>query len=134
MRRMVWVAIVMLVVTIGSLLALDCHGRLVVIGTGPWEVKDRCGEPAAIDDVMKHIPQRAYDSTSQSTVDILVPVQRSIWTYNFGETRFLYDLTFQEGKLIDITTGDDGYDTGERRRRESPWPPPTWITRADIFS
>jgi len=74
MRRMVWVAIVMLVVTIGSLLALDCHGRLVVIGTSPWEVKDRCGEPAAIDDVMKHIPQRAYDSTSQSTVDILVPV------------------------------------------------------------
>jgi Protein of unknown function (DUF2845) len=42
-------------------------------------------------------------------VYILVPVQQSIWTYNFGWTRFLYDLTFQEGKLIDITTGNDGH-------------------------
>ena len=39
----------------------------------------------------------------------LVPVQQSIWTYNFGSTRFLYYLTFQEGKLIDITTGEYGH-------------------------
>jgi hypothetical protein len=39
----------------------------------------------------------------------LVPVQQSIWTYNFGSTRFLYYLTFQEGKLIDITMGDYGH-------------------------
>jgi Protein of unknown function (DUF2845) len=103
------VAVMMLVVTIGSALALDCHGRLVVIGASPWEVKERCGEPTAIEDVMKHIPQRAYDPTSRATVYILVPVQQSIWTYNFGSTRFLYFLTFQEGKLIDITTGDYGH-------------------------
>ena len=100
---------VMLVVTIGSALALDCHGRLVVIGVSPWEVKERCGEPDAIEDVMTHLAQRAYDPTSQATVYILVPVQQSIWTDNFGSTRFLYDLTFQEGKLIDITTGDYGH-------------------------
>jgi Protein of unknown function (DUF2845) len=103
------VAVMMLVVTIGSALALDCHGRLVVIGASPWEVKERCGEPTAIEDVMKHIPQRAYDPTNRATVYILVPVQQSIWTYNFGSTRFLYFLTFQEGKLIDITTGDYGH-------------------------
>ena len=40
-----------------------------------------------------------------------MPVQQSIWTYNFGSTRFLYQyyLTFQEGKLIDIATGDYGH-------------------------
>jgi hypothetical protein len=103
------VAVVMLVVTIGSALALDCHGRLVVIGASPWEVKERCGEPTAIEDVMKHLPQRAYDPISQTSVYILVPVQQSIGTYNFGSTRFLYYLTFQEGKLIDITTGDYGH-------------------------
>jgi Protein of unknown function (DUF2845) len=74
-----------------------------------WEVKERCGESSAIDDVTKHLPQRAYNPISQTSVYILVPVQQSIWTYNFGSTRFLYYLTFQEGKLIDITTGDDGY-------------------------
>ena len=113
MRRIVRlatvVAVVMLVVTIGTALALDCHGRLVVIGASPWEVQERCGEPSAIEDVVKHLAQRAYDPTSQSTVYILMPVQQSIWTYNFGSTRFLYYLTFQEGKLIDITTGDYGH-------------------------
>jgi hypothetical protein len=74
MRRTVLVAVVMLVLTIGNVLALDCHGRLVVIGASPWEVKERCGEPTAIDDVMHHISQRAYDPTSHTTVDILVPV------------------------------------------------------------
>ena len=103
------VAVVMLVVTIGTALALDCHGRLVVIGASPWEVKERCGEPTTIEDVMKHLAQRAHDPISQTTMYILVPVQQSIWTYNFGSTRFLYDLTFQEGKLIDVTTGDDGH-------------------------
>jgi hypothetical protein len=92
-----------------SALALDCHGRLVVLGASPWDVKERCGEPSAIDDVMRQFPQRAYDPISQTTVYILVPVQQSIWTYNFGPTRFLYYLTFQDGKLIEITTGDYGY-------------------------
>jgi hypothetical protein len=113
MRRMVRVTIavvvVMLVVTIETALALDCHGRLVVIGASPWEVKERCGEPAAIEDVLKHLPQRAYNPLSQTSFYILVPVQQSIWTDNFGSTRFLYYLTFQEGKLIDITTGDYGH-------------------------
>jgi len=113
MRRIAVVAsvlsIMVLAVTIGTALALDCHGRLVVIGASPWEVKERCGEPTAIEDVMKHLPQRAYDPISQTSVYILVPVQQSIWTYNFGSARLLYYLTFQEGKLIDITTGDYGH-------------------------
>jgi hypothetical protein len=102
------VAVVMLVVTIGTALALDCHGRLVVSGASPWEVKERCGEPTTIEDVMKHLAQRSHDPISQTTMYILVPVQQSIWTYNFGSTRLLYYLTFQEGKLIDIKTGDYG--------------------------
>ena len=113
MRRMAVVAsalsIRVLAVTIGSARALDGHGRLVGIGASPWEVKERCGEPTAIEDVMKHLAQRAYDPISQTTVYILVPVQQSIWTYNFGSTGLLYDLTFQEGKLLDITMGDYGH-------------------------
>lgn len=113
MRRMVrvatLVAVVILVATIGSTRALDCHGRLVVLSASPWEVMERCGEPTAIEDVTKHLVQRAYDPISQAPVYILVPVPQSIWTYNFGPTRFVYYLTFQEGKLIEITTGDYGH-------------------------
>ncbi len=99
MRRTVGVATevasVLLVMTIASAWALDCHGRLVLIGASPWEVKERCGEPSAIDGVMKQFPQRAYDPISQTTVYILVPVQQSIWTSNVGPTRFMYYLTFR---------------------------------------
>jgi hypothetical protein len=71
MRRIMRVATavgVMLVVTIESGRALDGHGRLVVVGASPQEVKERCGEPTVIEDVMKHLPQRAYDPLSQTTV------------------------------------------------------------------
>ena len=45
MRRVVvpasvW-SVMVLGVTMGSALALDCHGRLVVIGASPWEVHER---------------------------------------------------------------------------------------------
>jgi hypothetical protein len=92
----------------GSAQALDCRGRLIVIGASPWEVKERCGEPSDTEDVTKYLLQQAYDQLQQRSVQILVPVQQTIWTYNFGSTRFMYYLTFQEGKLIDITTGDYG--------------------------
>lgn len=112
MRRMLVLAIVSSVMvlggTIGSVLAQDCHGRLIVIGASPWEVIDRCGEPTAVEDVMEYIPQRTFDPTSKTPIYILVPVQQSIWTYNFGSTRLLYYLTFQQGKLIGIKTGDYG--------------------------
>jgi hypothetical protein len=110
MRRMVrvvtLVAVVILVATIGSARALDGHGRLVVIGASLWEVKERCGGPSTIDGVMQQVPQRAYDPISQRPVSIFVPVLQRIWTYNVGPTRFVYDLTFQDGKLIEITTAD----------------------------
>jgi hypothetical protein len=115
-RRMVRVAtaaVVILVTTIGTARALDGHGPLVVIGASHWDVKERCGEPSAIDYVMKQFLQRAYDPISQTPAYSLVPVQQRIWTDNIGPTRLLEYLTCQEGKLIAITTGDDGHQTGE---------------------
>ena len=101
-------AVIALGMVVGSALALDCHGRLVVHGASPWEIRERCREPAHIEPVTKLLPQRFYDSLHQRYVDTLVPVQQSIWAYNFGPTRFLYFLTFQDGHLIHITTGDYG--------------------------
>jgi hypothetical protein len=98
MRVATEVAVVLLVVTIRIALALDGHGQLVVIGACPREITERGGEPTSKDDAMKHLAPRAYDPTSQAIVDILMPVQQRIWTDHVGSTRFLYDLTFQEGK------------------------------------
>ncbi len=83
------VAVVILAGTIESELALDGHGRLVVIGASPWEVNERCGAPTAIDEVMTHLPPCADDPTSHATVDLPVPLQQSMWTDNVGSTRVL---------------------------------------------
>jgi Protein of unknown function (DUF2845) len=102
-------SVMVLGAVVGTALAFDCDGRLVVIGASPWEVAERCGEPANIENVTRYVPQQAYDHILQRYVQALIPMQQSIWTYNFGSTRFLYYLTFQEGKLIDVKTGDYGH-------------------------
>jgi hypothetical protein len=53
-------SIVVLGVTVGRALALDCHGRLIVIGASPWEVRARCGEPTETEDVTKYLSQQVY--------------------------------------------------------------------------
>jgi Protein of unknown function (DUF2845) len=58
----------------GSAQVLDCHGRLIVIGSSPWEVKARCGEPTDTEDVTKYLLQQTYDQIQQRSVQILVPV------------------------------------------------------------
>jgi hypothetical protein len=72
-------------------------------------VKARRGEPSVIEDVMTHLAPHASDPIRQIPVYILVPVQLSIWTDNVGLTRFVYDVTFQEGNLVGITTGNHGH-------------------------
>jgi hypothetical protein len=112
MRGIAVAAIVCAVVAVGAAVgnaqALECNGRIVNLGASPWQVKGLCGEPAAIQDATKELPQLVYDPLRQLYVQTLVPVSQSIWTYNFGSTRFLYYLTFQEGKLTDIKTGGYG--------------------------
>jgi hypothetical protein len=101
-------AVVVVGMTAGGAWALDCDGRQIDLGANPWQVKELCGEPADIQHTTKELPQLVYDPTRQLYVQTLVAVSQSIWTYNFGPTCFLYMLTFQEGKLIDIKTGDYG--------------------------
>jgi hypothetical protein len=54
-------SVMILGVMVSSALALDCHGRRIVVGQTPWEVRERCGEPDQIQHVTTYIPQRGYD-------------------------------------------------------------------------
>jgi hypothetical protein len=101
-------SVVVVGATVGVAPALDCNGRLIDIGARSWQVKEICGAPADIQDNTKEFPELIYDPIRQLYVQTLVSVSQTVWTYNFGPTRFLYYLTFQEGKLIDIKTGDYG--------------------------
>jgi hypothetical protein len=107
------VAVMLLAVVIGGVVdkafALDCNHRVISQGAPSWEVRELCGEPIDIQDTTILVTQRLYDPASRSHVQVTVPVTQSIWTYNFGPSRFIYFLTFQEGKLIDIKTGNYGH-------------------------
>jgi hypothetical protein len=82
----------------------DCDTGTMSVGDTKFEVLMRCGEPA-------------YRSTREE--EISDPINRfrrrtrlvviEEWTYNFGPLRFVKILTFRNGRLADIATGDWGY-------------------------
>ena len=94
---------------------LRCSNRLVSIGATPAEVTDKCGEPAHVEQWEEQIDgfvtqwfiykTRSYQDLPQR---IETPVRMERWTYDFGANRFIRYLTFQNGRLIKIDTGDKG--------------------------
>lgn len=79
-------------------------GRMLSIGDTKVEVVRKCGVPDYSDSrenerlVLEHL-----DEARKMTIRI------DEWTYNFGPHRFLYHLTFENGRLKEIETGDYGY-------------------------
>lgn len=95
---------------------IRCSGRLVSIGDFKEQVVERCGEPthrytweyghnSAISQIYDYERER-YIAPSF----IYGPIHMERWTYNFGATRLIHYLYFQNGKLIKIETGDKGSD------------------------
>ena len=84
---------------------LRCGNRLVSVGNNKAEVLIKCGSPAWQD------VWTDETITNVNTADALrVSVDRERWVYNFGRKSFLRFLLFENGRLINIATGDYGYD------------------------
>lgn len=98
--------------------SLRCKNRLVSIGDGTHDVRSLCGLPDATQQriekrsVMRQVrvpcaqPGPSYCIAAvQDTIEVTVEV----WTYDFGPQRFLQYLTFEQGTLIRMQSGDYGY-------------------------
>src|SRR5687768_12084773 len=85
--------------------ALDCEGRLVSIGMGPWDVQTICGDPVQVSDTVEIVLKPVYDPQGRVAGHVPVGVPKQVWTYNFGSSRLMYILTFLEGALVKIDTG-----------------------------
>lgn len=101
--------------------ALSCDGRLVESGDNIAYVRGICGEPTY---VTTHQEMRsvygAYGSRygyygSQAAVT----VQVDVLVYDFGPTRFIEELTFENGVLRGERIAGYGTVAGARARRES---------------
>jgi hypothetical protein len=108
--RVAVVALTVIVLGIAGIVrALDCAGRLASIGNSAWEVQTICGAPVQVDDSVEVVLKPVYDAQGHVAGHLPIAVPKSVWTYNFGPRRLIYVLTFREGKLVKIETGDYGH-------------------------
>lgn len=101
--------------------ALRCGTRLVSRGDTKYEVIHKCGEPAYVEAWEDELIQRDFglrrdfDSERRRYTWHREPflvkekVRIEEWTYNFGPTRFVRYLRFENGILTAIWTGDKGF-------------------------
>ena len=94
--------------------ALRCSNRVVSVGATPAEVTDKCGDPVYIEQWEEggdgYIFQLFDYETERYLAPRLIkaPMHMERWTYDFGNNKFIRYLTFQNGQLIKIKTGDKG--------------------------
>ena len=93
--------------------AFQCGNGFISIGSFRDEVLDRCGPPAMSDSWQEERlvnPYTIYYGYGQQFIvpnRVLVTVDR--WVYNFGPTKFMRILTFENARLIRIESGRTGY-------------------------
>jgi hypothetical protein len=93
---------------------LRCGNRIISLGATPVEVTNRCGEPDYVEQWEEGGEGYVYRLFDYETERYLAPrllkgpVRMERWTYNFGTNKFIRYLTFQNGRLIKIKTGDKG--------------------------
>ena len=85
--------------------SMRCQGKMVSTGDISTKVLLTCGEPLSKELVEIKKTKSSDSSTKDSkTEESKVFVEK--WTYGFGKGRLLKILTFQEGVLKKIETGD----------------------------
>jgi hypothetical protein len=104
-----------------SIAGLRCGTKLVHVGDTKAEVMHKCGEPSFVESWEEEHIQRDYNYVpifrthtgryrwyrEPFLIKELIRIEE--WTYNFGSTRFMRYLRFENGVLKDMTVGDYGY-------------------------
>ena len=89
-----------------------CSGKIISIGNTRDYVLDKCGEPTTIEDRTERLARGfryRYPESHEEPNYVIREIQIEVWTYNLGSTQFIRYLTFKNGKLVRIRTGDYGY-------------------------
>lgn len=95
-----------------------CDNYVISLGDRQSDVARKCGEPTYVQtwdeervkrDYYQNIPAQTPEELSQQPFLLKEYVQVQEWTYNFGPTRFIHYLRFENGRLNSITSGDYGY-------------------------
>ncbi len=101
--------------------ALSCGGRLVEVGDNAAYVRGICGEAsyASQHQEMRSMYGAAYGGYGYYGSRVATTVQVDVWVYDFGPTRFIEELTFENGVLRSERIAGYGTTAGGRARREA---------------
>jgi hypothetical protein len=101
-----------------SATAYWCGSKLISENDRMSEVAHACGDPeyknAWVEKRGYHGSGRTYmpkgsDSSLKSPAITVIEVAVEEWTYNNGPNEFIRILRFENGKLVEIKTGDYGH-------------------------
>ena len=81
-----------------------CDDDEIKSGLTQYEILQRCGEPSFKDTRQEERLTSMDEHSKRLTINRI-----DEWTYNFGPTQFLRILKFENGKLVDVETGDRGF-------------------------
>lgn len=102
--------LVLLWATPGQAEALRCGNRLVYEGDVAAVVAQRCGEPLQISrSSMFKFPTTWINGRLYQLSDQQVAVPVETWVYNFGPGKFMRELRFEDGVLVNIKLLDYGH-------------------------
>jgi len=93
----------------------ECTEQLVSRGDSKNDVLSKCGEPTWQDSHQEELLER-LDTGQVRKLFVVVDE----WTYDLGPNRFVRIFTFRNGKLVDIRTGNYGYEQYRDEKRKTP--------------
>jgi hypothetical protein len=97
--------------------ALRCGDRLASTGSSMYEVAATCGDP---DDAQHSVETRIVRQRvlvpcpgerrlCEAFVEQAVQIDVDRWTYDFGSNRFIEHALFEQGALVNVTSGGYGH-------------------------
>lgn len=112
------VLLILLLLVASNVSASDfrCGANIISLGDRKFDVLRKCGNPDNVEvreevrikrDLGTHFFLPGEEPPRFLFAKELVTVEE--WEYNLGPGRFIRYLTFENGRLIKITTGDYGY-------------------------
>lgn len=102
----------------GEAHALNCGSRLVEVGDSSVYVRSVCGDPTAMSTRTETRSAWAGTGPYGYGYGQSVTVQIEVWVYDFGPTRFMEELTFENGVLRSERALGYGTARGSSHRRE----------------
>lgn len=86
--------------------SMRCGTKLLTDGDPLDKVEALCGPPASVE---RREILRPYYNHNGTRANYSYEVSVEIWTYNFGPSKLMYRLRFEDGLLVDVDTLSHGY-------------------------